>query len=436
MANGSHVDNVWEVSPVGGIFNMLMVPADAGYKIAQDAGKEFEIYDFNNMQSLYGDSLQKILGDGIDLTVDTVTLLNGTQRIAYAPKEVRNMGKLVEGIGWDTQRGAYASDLISPCCLVPTATLHKNYGLAAVYEQGQLVYKGQNYADYESMTRETYKPLVREGVVWSYYLNFRNNNPSGPDDPLASCDTLYHITLAGDTLIGGVSYKKCFRYGGKAVGAGAVPVCFLREAERKVYVISNRANVNDPIVNAYPVGVGANATYENSGEMLLYDFVNGDSINDIYYAGDTTLNGVALSKFNVEGWGIEVESIGYDGRSGDLVAIACDFPTFSPHNCRLVSVTEGGVEIYRGCGYADYQKGHDAITAPTVAQGAISQTGNAVQVTCTSGTVTVVDLAGRVALSRKVSGSAAISLQGLQPGAYVVVLATPAGHFTQKVLVK
>ena len=112
-----------------------------------------------------------------------------------------------------------------------------------------------------------YVPFVREGVVWNcYYYN-------GVED-------FYSYEMKGDSVVNGVTYKKCYKYTTEEQDVNnAEVVALLRESDKKVYRYVDPLSVGTWAIRPYLLHNGDN-------ERIIYDF--NDVPNSYRQRGDTT----------------------------------------------------------------------------------------------------------------------------------------------------
>ena len=208
-----------------------------------------------------------------------------------------------------------------------------------------------------AQSEDGYLPIAREGVQWQY----RETYHDGFSDPNYSpeCDTTYYnIEMKGDTIIEGLTYKKCYRYIGSFNPEQILPLAFVRDEGRKTYM---RKNQNfKQTGNAY-WGLllwkwdGEDA--DVSEEILLYDF---GGIPE----GTVEVAGVPRNWYY---WYYSriVEGIGNDdGYCCDLICQVDQTPTDgTPWEIGLVKVVENGEIIYKGRLYSDVYSAVTDLTA-------------------------------------------------------------------------
>ena len=171
---------------------------------------EIPIYDFNVEQA--GDTMWAWHNDppyfGMEVEwIDTI-LVNNTYRRRIKLKDVD--GVCIEGIGYTGKR----NNLYYPFCNPDTEAGTKYLDRLESFEniENRLIYQPEwsRWGTYE------YVPFVREGVKWGY-------------------DECYRFE--GDTVVGGVSYKKCYVSESCPFEEGQTLYGLAREDDRVVYCL-------------------------------------------------------------------------------------------------------------------------------------------------------------------------------------------------------
>lgn len=157
-----------------------------------------------------------------------------------------------------------------------------------------------------------YVPIVREGVEWGYewYVASVYGKTSS-----------YYIQFDGDTVIGGKTYKKCYRYNSwYLVQPNARLAGFAREENHKVYAIIKLRGDGAPLWQESeqliydfdaPAGteIRINNTYYGTVSRIEYINLRGQWRKAIYtYFGES---GDKEYLYAVEGLGIVLPSVGY-----------------------------------------------------------------------------------------------------------------------------
>ena len=122
------------------------------------------------------------------------------------------------------------------------------------------------------LSAHDYYPLVREGVEWECTATYLNYGESKEFD--------YSIKIIGDSVVDGVSYKKCYYiFANDAFSCNNHAVALLREdvVNQKVYMrLTEKAALCDPFISF--------SVETEQPEMLLYDFGNINN-NEQYWIG-------------------------------------------------------------------------------------------------------------------------------------------------------
>jgi len=217
-----------------------------------------------------------------------------------------------------------------------------------------------------------YVPVVREGVEWHNYY-YHDNDVEEVVEKIP-----FVLTLRGDSVIDGQTYKKCWFYQGDVIkGQPAYLVGLLREENKQVERIrTDVSGINfDELTLGrilYPV-INAN----NSTPQVIYDFgdrgycgylISGFSYRD---SSQIVVGGHLANQYRWESVGQAtrfIEGIGYDPDEyyGHLMEPEYYTTTGIIHpDPRLNYVIENGKVIYTGVNYVgviDYD-GIDDVTA-------------------------------------------------------------------------
>ena len=140
-----------------------------------------------------------------------------------------------------------------------TTTMKKFYTIMLAVLLGGIAAQAQD---------DSYQPLVREGVRWV------NVHEAFHDD--YSC-YFYNFEFRGDTIINGKTYKKCYKYTGKALDLSKdTAYCAMRDEGHKVYEVPFNG-LNENFETAW-WSYSENETIWNelntTGEFTLFDFDN------------------------------------------------------------------------------------------------------------------------------------------------------------------
>ena len=171
---------------------------------------EIPIYDFNVEQA--GDTMWAWHNDppyfGMEVEwIDTI-LIDNTYRRRIKLKDVD--GVCIEGIGYTGKR----NNLYYPFCNSDTEAGTKYLDRVETVEniEDRLIYQ----PEWSRLGTYEYVPFVREGIKWGY-------------------DECYRFE--GDTVVGGVSYKKCYVSKSCPFEEGQTLYGLAREEERVVYCL-------------------------------------------------------------------------------------------------------------------------------------------------------------------------------------------------------
>ncbi len=138
-----------------------------------------------------------------------------------------------------------------------------------------------------------YVPLVQEGAKWEYYSTkyyFRSF-----DDPMKGVSFPFTISLEGDSVVNGKTYKKCWLkfydkymhlttetdrklYGGRT----RFLIALLREEDKRVYAVYQHDM--ELFFKNYAFGSGSWIRDGDFFEWMIYDFNNIESVLDMPYS--------------------------------------------------------------------------------------------------------------------------------------------------------
>lgn len=125
-------------------------------------------------------------------------------------------------------------------------------------------------------------PIVRENAKWVYHHLLVNDGIKE--------DHRYELFFKGDSIVDGITYKKCFVkydvpvHSGSFVEQGKVPMALARDNNSKVYV----RFTEDVIAESKAVSADCKFSYYVPGdteEKLIYDYGQGKFYDYILYAG-------------------------------------------------------------------------------------------------------------------------------------------------------
>ena len=201
-------DNLIFLREENKVVYQLVVNIDRFDSVPQKS--EIPIYDFNVEQA--GDTMWAWHNDppyfGMEVEwIDTI-LINNTYRKRIKLKDVD--GVCIEGIGYTGKR----NNLYYPFCNSDTETGAKYLDRLETFEniEGRLIYQ----PEWSRLGTYEYVPFVREGIKWGY-------------------DECYRFE--GDTVVGGVSYKKCYVSKSCPFEEGQTLYGLAREEDRVVYCL-------------------------------------------------------------------------------------------------------------------------------------------------------------------------------------------------------
>jgi len=247
-----------------------------------ETGKEFILYDFNNLESFYmnydatASFYCPMFDEGCSAYTDTVLIGNQLRKrlVIHSPYSWEEY--IIEGLGF--ARNSLPGNPFNYFYGITTGLTQVIYNLCHVIEDGKIVHRAlwcqHDDPDPESSDYE-YVPFVREGVKWVYAINdYRwydyNNNP-------ANGDFIAHRTLElrGDTIINGKLYKAMHKCVDDEISepSDVVPI-YLREEDKKVYgIVPDSASYDDAPIGDFCFGTEEYFNAIRSGEeFLLYDF--------------------------------------------------------------------------------------------------------------------------------------------------------------------
>ena len=269
----------------------------------------------------------------------------------------------IEGIGFVSKSDG---DFIS-CADVAMAsylyTYGNNIGLVHVEDlTGRIIYKGPLYEE-----PTTCMPLVREGVVWHWSWD-------EVDDQLDNDAYLYFnrrlydfkIEFRGDTVISGITYKKCYMYSSDSLETTrAHRVAYGREANGKVMFTTNE---DFRFLTYTESSFIPGDYYDLTGEIVVYDFSNIEEFARLQCGSDRFIQSVDTIQVG-DNWVRRyticdssaypetfhyVESVGIDReRSISLFEPFLDLPTGNvSHWDGLIMLTDlDGNILYKGHNY-------------------------------------------------------------------------------------
>lgn len=144
-----------------------------------------------------------------------------------------------------------------------------------------------------------YVPLVREGIEWTYAAVYHMTD-DGP--------SYFHMQFYGDTVVDGITYKKCYEYQDSEFDPNKAKLVGLaREENKAVYSKVNPELYKESEVLVYNYGAGVNETFST------YDlgYINISAVDFDY----VTINGKKRKRIfcyeDNAGHDIAVEGLGF-----------------------------------------------------------------------------------------------------------------------------
>ena len=158
-----------------------------------------------------------------------------------------------------------------------------------------------------------YVPLVREGIEWIYFVSYSSTD----------IEPYYlHMQFYGDTVVDGITYKKCYEYRDSEFDPQTAKLAGLaREENKAVYSKVNPELYKESEVLVYDYGAGVNETFST------YDlgYINIPAVDFDY----VTINGKKRKRIfcyeDNAGDDIAVEGLGFlDTIMGNLIYVQPD----------------------------------------------------------------------------------------------------------------
>ena len=302
------------------------------FKSATATDEETILYDFKTPQ------IQTFAEDY------TLTPITRQERNGFYYNDGRFDAYLIEGVGLD---GECLGDTFNPEILISTGMYSQRLNYVED-GQGNVIYRGLSYTP----------PLVREGVVWHYNEiavdGFNENND--PDRYYFD----YRIEFRGDTVIGGHTYKCCYRYTTATLDVNAtIPVGFMYDENHCVYYMPNEEYAFSTFLDCQLQPYLGEQWQPGDEPVVLYDFnfhiANTSHEYEILSYDEVDIDRVPCKRFvldyPLEGGAMLVEGIGIDSKNGgDLL---CPLPEpitgYLHHSYTgLVEVIRDGEVIYKG----------------------------------------------------------------------------------------
>ena len=207
------------------------------------------------------------------------------------------------------------------------------------------------------LLKEKYMPLLREGVKW---VNLETVY-SQEGEEYSEYDLFYVVEVKGDTVIDGITYKKCYRYPRMTWDKPLIdcsttePIAILREEAPKVYIRSSKDSYYGLGEERFWGDIFINIDYGE--EAVLYDFSDQGRFQPI---GTAEVAGQPCQTFKFKDEpglaGVFVEGVGYDSSiDGDLLFPGYMGPytagvKYSSIGLHHVEDADGNI-IYKGANY-------------------------------------------------------------------------------------
>ena len=155
-----------------------------------------------------------------------------------------------------------------------------------------------------------YVPLVREGIEWTYFVSYYSTDI----EPY-----YFHMQFYGDTVVDGITYKKCYEYRDSEFDPQTARLAGLaREENKMVYSKVNPELYKESEVLVYNYGAGVSETFSTYN----LGYINIPAVDFDY----VTINGKKRKRIfcyeDNAGDDIAVEGLGFLGEiMGDLVYV-------------------------------------------------------------------------------------------------------------------
>ncbi|MBR1727148.1 MAG: hypothetical protein IJ724_10990 [Muribaculaceae bacterium] len=204
-------------------------------------------------------------------------------------------------------------------------------------------------------SQDTMLPLIREGVVWHYaYYDVSEAEETDFDNVIIRD---FKVQFRGDTLINGLTYKKCFFYDTESLEDNELPISFAREENGKVMFLEPNAVEGGDFFYDWSLPGEFN---EQTGERVVYDFNDVESfVTEVYGNVDiekakTVVGGFCVPNYTINEGKEYVMGVGIDGPlSGYLFMPGTIHPTcWCSYPMGLIKLTDlEGNLLYKGYHY-------------------------------------------------------------------------------------
>ena len=219
---------------------------------------------------------------------------------------------------------------------------------------------------FSQLYADEYLPLVREGVKWvcleTKYIESA--------ELYEVKKRFYTIEFKGDSVIDGITYKKCYRYSdnewvddGYIIPCSKIkPMALLREEDRVVYAYAKDNNVLDHSLGDYAYWAFENYSSNGQHEIKLYEFRENGVFNFEGYKPFLNQESEMYS-FNSMEEGLFVEGVGFDSDIyGDLLMPFWEGPyslgmIYSYIGLHHIEDANGNI-IYKGAAYTEPATGN------------------------------------------------------------------------------
>ena len=207
-----------------------------------------------------------------------------------------------------------------------------------------------------SLAAQAYVPLVREGVKWVYQDEYNDFDEVAINSWVVN--RYYTLEFKGDTIIDGMTYKKCYRKSDVSLNgkqnamfcSDTEPVAFVREENGVVYSINK---VDKCVLSLdYLTMLRPDFSYD-SNEFVIYDFNKTDNAEvTTVEVGGVPCKAIEYNEFGL----VVVEGIGVDYLTGgDLlfpVTLCSTGMWYSLTTLHHVEDAQGNI-IYKGAAYQE-----------------------------------------------------------------------------------
>lgn len=195
----------------------------------------------------------------------------------------------IEGVGSDGMNTGY---LFAPFTFLSTGFGSRPLGLVKLTDlEGNTLYKGACYDDFNTDEESDYQPLVREGVVWHWaYDNVEHKIDMDAYEYFNRRLSDFKIEFRGDTTLCGITYKKCYMYESDTLDITKKhPAAYGREENGKV-MFNTYDNYPYPMESENGWALPGKY-YDLTGELVVYDFADMENFVS-QWEGDVSIQSV------------------------------------------------------------------------------------------------------------------------------------------------